>query len=108
FLGDRAADYRIQIFGTDVDDKAIAHARRGSYLPNVTIDVSPERLRQYFVKRDNEYQVSRRVRDMVVFSTQNVTRDAPFSRLDLVSCRNLLIYLLPAMQRKVLRILHYA
>jgi two-component system CheB/CheR fusion protein len=108
FLGDRAADYRLQIFGTDVDENSIQHARRGVYPENIALDVSAERLQRFFIKKEAEYQVARRVRDMVVFSTQNVTKDAPFSRLDLVSCRNLLIYLRPAMQKKVLRILHYS
>jgi two-component system CheB/CheR fusion protein len=108
YLGDRAPDYRLQIFGTDVDENSIQHARRGVYPENIGLDVSAERLQRFFIKKESEYQVARRVRDMVVFSTQNVTKDAPFSRLDLVTCRNLLIYLRPTMQKKVLRILHYA
>jgi two-component system CheB/CheR fusion protein len=108
YLDVRAQDYRIQIFGTDIDETSIQHARRGVYPQNIALDVSPERLHRFFVKKQTEYQVCRRIRDMVVFSVQNVTRDAPFSRLDLASCRNLLIYLRPAMQKKVLRILHYA
>ena len=87
---------------------SMQHARRGVYPQNIALDVSPERLQRFFIKKDSEYQVARRIRDMVVFSVQNVTKDAPFSRLDLVSCRNLLIYLRPGMQKKVLRILHYA
>lgn len=78
------------------------------YPANIALDVSPERLNRFFVHKDNEYHVSRRIRDMLVFSKQNVLKDAPFSRIDLVSCRNLLIYLQPAAQKKVLRILHYA
>jgi len=108
FLDTRASEFRLQIFGTDVDEGAIQHARRGVYPENISLDVSPARLHRFFVKRESDYQVARRVRDMVVFSGQNVTKDAPFSRLDLVSCRNLLIYLRSAMQKKVLRILHYA
>jgi two-component system CheB/CheR fusion protein len=108
YLGDKAMDYRIQIFATDVDETSIQIARRGVYPPNIALDVSTERLTRFFVTKQTELQVCRRVRDLVVFSVQNVTRDAPFSRLDLASCRNLLIYLLPAMQRKVLRILHYS
>ncbi|HWN70853.1 MAG TPA: chemotaxis protein CheB, partial [Haliangium sp.] len=108
YLDGRAQDYRIQIFGTDLDEDSIQHARRGIYPQNIALDVSPERLHRFFVKKQTEYQVCRRIRDMVVFSVQNVTKDAPFSRLDLVTCRNLLIYLLPAIQRKVLRILHYS
>ncbi len=108
FLGDRAQDYRMQIFGTDVDEASIQKARRGCYPDNIALDVSAERLHRFFVKRDDSYQITRRVRDMIVFSAQNLTKDAPFSRVDLVTCRNLLIYLQPALQKKVLRIVHYA
>ncbi|MGH9885874.1 MAG: chemotaxis protein CheB, partial [bacterium] len=99
---------RIQIFGTDIDDEAIQYARRGVYPTNISADVSPERLVRFFVKQDDGYAVARRVRDMLVFSKHNVLKDAPFSRMDLVSCRNLLIYLQPAAQKRVLRIFHYA
>ena len=108
YLGDKAQDFRIQIFGTDIDDTAIQHARRGVYPPNIALDVSPERLHRFFVKRDVDYHISRHIRDMVVFSVQNVTKDPPFSRVDMASCRNLLIYLIPAAQKRVLRILHYS
>ena len=108
FLGEQAIDKRIQIFGTDVDEASIQHARRGVYPLNIELDVAPERLNRFFIKKDAEYHVSRRIRDMVVFSKQNLLRDAPFSRMDLVSCRNLLIYLQPSSQKKVLNILHYA
>jgi two-component system CheB/CheR fusion protein len=100
---------KVQIFGTDVDPDAIQQARRGIYPPNIATDVSPERLRKYFIRtEDGRYQICRRVRDMAVFSVQNLSRDPPFSKLDLVSCRNLLIYLQPGIQKKVLRILHYS
>ena len=108
YLGDRARDKGIQIFGTDVDDESIQIARRGNYPLNIELDVSPERLGRFFVKKDTEYQVSRRIRDMVVFSKHNLLQDAPFSRMDLVSCRNFLIYLQPSSQKKVLSVLHYA
>jgi two-component system CheB/CheR fusion protein len=108
FLGDRVPEKRIQIFGTDVDDESIQHARRGVYPPNIELDVSPERLNRFFIRKGNEYQIVRRIRDMTVFSKQNLLRDAPFSKMDLVSCRNLLIYLQPSSQKKVLSILHYA
>jgi two-component system CheB/CheR fusion protein len=107
-LGERAPEFRPQIFGTDVDESSIQHARRGLFPHNIALDVSPERLQRFFTQKDHGYQIARRIRDVVVFSAQNVTRDAPFSRLDLVSCRNLLIYLRPAMQKRVLRILHYS
>lgn len=100
---------RVQIFGTDLDPEAIQHARRGLYSANIATDVSAERLTKFFVRTDEgQYQVSRRVRDLVVFSVQNISRDPPFSKLDLASCRNLLIYLQPAIQQRVLRVLHYA
>lgn len=108
FWDQKVRDERIQIFATDVDDDCIQHARRGVYPPNIAIDVSPERLNRFFIKKDSGYQVARRIRDMLVFSRQNILKDAPFSRIDLVSCRNLLIYLQPAAQRKVLRVGHYA
>ncbi|MDQ3264885.1 MAG: PAS domain-containing protein [Myxococcota bacterium] len=108
FLEERGAGTRIQIFGTDIDVESIQYARRGVYPQNIALDVTPDRLSRFFVKKDDEYQVSRRVRDMVVFSNQNILKDAPFSRLDLVSCRNLLIYLQPPAQKKVLRTLHYS
>ena len=108
YLGDRLDDVKVQIFGTDVDDPAIQIARRGAYPENIALDVSPARLERFFVQRGTEYQISRTIRDMVVFSHQDVIRDSPFSRMDLVSCRNLLIYLQPEVQKKVLRVLHYA
>ncbi len=108
YLGDEAQDYTIQIFATDIDDDAIQRARRSIYPQNIASDVSPERLRRFFVHVQDNYQVCRTVRDLVVFSTQNVTKDPPFSRLDLISCRNLLIYLQAVLQKKVMRILHYA
>ena len=107
-LEEKGRDARVQIFGTDIDEDSIQHARRGIYPANIALDVSAERLNRFFVKKDSEYQVSRRIRDLIVFSRQNLLKDAPFSRIDLVSCRNLLIYLQPAAQKKVLRILHYA
>ncbi|HEY2730734.1 MAG TPA: CheR family methyltransferase [Polyangia bacterium] len=107
-LGDRAPNYKIQLFGTDVDRTSIQQARRGVYPENIALDVSPERLHRFFRKLDGTYQVNRAVRDLLVFATQNLTKDAPFSHLDLVTCRNVLIYLQPVLQKKVLRILHYA
>ena len=100
--------HRVQIFATDIDENAIERARRGVYPPNIEADVSQERLQRFFVKDGDDYQVTRRLRDLVMFSPQNVADDSPFSRIDLVSCRNLLIYLQPPLQRKVLRLLHYS
>lgn len=108
FCEDRARDERIQVFGTDIDEESIQHARRGVYPTNITLDVSSERLNRFFIRKGNEYHLARQIRDMLIFSKQNVLKDAPFSRMDLVSCRNLLIYLQPSAQKKVLRFLHYA
>ena len=107
-FGEGSEDQRIQIFASDIEADAIQHARRGVYSANIALDVSPERLNRFFVKKDGEFQVARRIRDMIVFSRQNVLRDPPFSRLDLVSCRNLLIYLQPSAQEKLLRLFNYA
>lgn len=108
-LDESKRDLKIQLFGTDVDAEAVQQARRGLYPKSIESDVSPERLRRFFLKtEDGRFQVSRRLRDLAVLSTQNLCRDAPFSRLDLVTCRNLLIYLQPTIQRKVMRILHYS
>jgi two-component system, chemotaxis family, CheB/CheR fusion protein len=108
YCEEKNIDDRIQIFGTDIDDEAIQVARAGSYPVNIALDVSPERLNRFFTKRDDTYLISRRIRDMLVFSHQNILNDPPFSRMDIASCRNLLIYLLPAAQKRVLRILHYS
>ena len=100
---------RLQIFATDIDPDAIQQARRGMFAPSIAADIPESRLRKYFhALEDGRYQVSARIRDVVVFSVQNLSQDAPFSRLDLVSCRNVLIYLQPHIQKKVLRMLHYS
>ena len=88
--------------------RAIEKARAGIYLENIAADVSPERLRRFFAKVDGRYQVSKAVRDLCVFARHDLTRDPPFSRLDLISCRNVLIYLEPRLQERVLATFHYA
>lgn len=108
FLGERASYIPIQIFGTDLDEQAIDTARLAIYPEAISQTVSPQRLRQFFVKLEHGYQINRNIRDLCVFSRQNVFKDPPFSRLDLISCRNLLIYLGAVLQKKVLPIFHYA
>lgn len=108
FLGDMTTNVAIQIFATDIDETVIGKARTGTYIENIVADVSPERLRRFFVKVNHSYQISKFIREMCVFSKQDVTRDPPFSRLDLVSCRNMLIYLRPALLKKVIPIFHYS
>jgi two-component system CheB/CheR fusion protein len=107
-LGDRLAEVRVQIFGTDVSDAAVEYARHGLYPISIASDVSPERLRRFFTKIDGGYRVTKPVRDMCVFARQDLTRDPPFSRLDLICCRNVLIYMDARTQQKLLSMFHYA
>jgi two-component system CheB/CheR fusion protein len=108
YLGDRAASIRVQIFGTDLSEAAIEKARTGFYADSIENDVSPERLQRFFIKLDDHYQISKTIRDLCVFARHDVTRDPPFSRLDLLSCRNLLIYLDQPLQRQTISLFHYA
>jgi two-component system CheB/CheR fusion protein len=108
FFDDRPIKNSIQIFATDISEIAIAKARAGIYAQNSLIDLSPERLRRFFVPVEGGYQIGKLVRELCVFARQNLTSDPPFSRLDLISCRNMLIYLEPVLQKKVMPILHYA
>jgi two-component system CheB/CheR fusion protein len=108
FLGHRRTPAPIQIFATDIDEVAINRARAGIYPENIVQDVTPERLRRFFAPVEGGYQINKTIRDMCVFAEHNVTKDPPFSRLDLISCRNLLIYLGIALQRRVMRTFHYA
>jgi two-component system CheB/CheR fusion protein len=98
----------IQIFGSDVDDEAIDTARTGIYPPSIANEVSAERLKRYFQRVAKGYQVCQSIRDRCIFALQDLTRDPPFSRIDLLSCRNLLIYLQSRLQQKVLQLFHYA
>jgi two-component system, chemotaxis family, CheB/CheR fusion protein len=98
----------IQIFATDLDRESIARAREGVYPASIAEDVSPQRLIRFFVKLDRQYQIAREIRDAVVFAPQNLISDAPFSRLDLISCRNLMIYLELAVQQRLFPLFHFA
>ena len=108
FLDERGKEVPLQIFGTDVSEATIDKARAGLYPSSITADVSPERIRRFFTRSDGHYRVNRAVRDRCVFARQDVTRDPPFSKLDLIVCRNLLIYLNAPTQRKVLGVFHYS
>ncbi|MGH8218511.1 MAG: chemotaxis protein CheB, partial [Steroidobacteraceae bacterium] len=108
YLGDRLSPSAIQIFGTDVSEAAIEKARAGYYLDNITEEVSAERLKRFFTKEDSRYRIAKSLRELCIFARQDVTRDPPFSRLDLVSCRNLLIYLDTVIQRRVMQMFHYS
>jgi two-component system CheB/CheR fusion protein len=102
------ADFTLQVFATDLDPDAIDQARQGVYPANVAADVSAERLSQFFIKEGSGYRVSKKIREMVTFATQNVIMDPPFTKLDLLICRNLLIYLTPELQKKLLPLFHYS
>jgi len=108
FLSATDAATPIQIFGTDVSEVSIEKARAGAYLENITLDVSPERVRRFFTRTDGAYRISKMVRDLCIFAQHDVTKDPPFSRLDLITCRNLLIYLTPVLQQRILSRFHYA
>ncbi len=97
-----------QIFATDISESSLDRARAGIYPQTVVADISPERLRRFFVKLDGGYQINKSVREMCIFARQNVAKDPPFSNLDLITCRNLLIYLGPVLQKRVLPTFHYA
>lgn len=98
----------IQIFASDLDDAALAKAREGLYPEAIETDVSAERLNRFFTKEGHYYRVRRELRDIVLFTNHSVLRDPPFSRIDLISCRNLLIYLNRNLQENVFDIFHYA
>ncbi|MFZ4539888.1 chemotaxis protein CheB [Propionivibrio sp.] len=100
--------FQVQLYATDLDDDAIASARSGLYPPNIAADLTPERLRRFFTKEDAGYRVKKEIREMVVFAIQNVIEDPPFTRLDLLSCRNLMIYLEPELQNRLIPTFHYA
>ena len=99
---------RLQIFATDVDTDALETARRGIYPESIASDISPERLNRFFAREERSYVVRPFLRECVVVSSQNVLTDPPFSNLDMISCRNLMIYLKPEMQDQVLRLFHFA
>ena len=107
-LGDRRANIPIQLFGTDLRQASIEKARAGVYPESIAADVSPERLRRFFAKVEGGYRIAKTIRDMCVFARQNLLEDPPFSRIDLISCRNVLIYLGPVLQKRLMPIFHYA
>jgi two-component system CheB/CheR fusion protein len=103
-----AGSFSLQVFATDLDKDAIDRARAGVYTANIAADVSPERLRRFFVEEERGYRVGKEIREMVILAPQNVIMDPPFTKLDLLICRNLLIYLDPALQKKLLPLFHYS
>jgi chemotaxis methyl-accepting protein methylase len=103
-----AGHFTMQIFATDLDQDAIDYARRAAYPAKIAAEMTPERLQRFFTKDMGSYRVCKEIREMVTFATQNVIMDAPFTKLDILVCRNLLIYLTPELQKKVIPLFHYS
>ncbi len=101
-------DYRLQIFATDIDESSIMQARTGFFPSNIAQDVPAPRLARFFVKEETGFRVRKDIREAIVFAVQNVTKDAPFTKLDLVSCRNVLIYMEPDLQSRLISLFHYS
>ena len=108
YLSSKEGKTPIQIFATDISETAIHKARAATYPTNIEAHVSPQRLKRFFVKQDTGYQISKQVRELCVFTKHDVTNDPPFSRLDLISCSNVLIYFGPPTQKEILSTFHYA
>jgi two-component system CheB/CheR fusion protein len=107
-FSDKAGARQIQIFATDLNEALLDKARHGLYAKNLALDISPERLSRFFVEEEGGYRVLKTLRESCVFARQNLISDPPFSRMDLVSCRNLMIYLEPGLQKKLFPTFHYA
>lgn len=103
-----AARYALQIFATDLDQDAINKARQGYFPANIAADVSAERLSRFFIADEHGYRIVKEIREMVVFAPQNIIMDPPFTKLDILTCRNLLIYLGPELQARLIPLFHYA
>lgn len=108
FLENSAVKPTIQIFGTDVSQRVVEKARSGFFGESIESEVSPERLRSFFTKIDRGYQINKSIREMCVFARQDVTKDPPFSKMDLICCRNVMIYFEPELQRRLIPLFHYA
>ena len=107
-LGQRAGSPKVQIFGTDIQERALEHARAGSYSEAAMGGVSPARLQRFFEKTDRGYQIDKTLRALCIFAKHDLSKDPPFSKLDLVSCRNVLIYMGPILQKRVFSVFHCA
>jgi two-component system CheB/CheR fusion protein len=108
YMDDNKISRSVQLFATDIDDIAVEKARKGIYPENISRDVSPERLTRFFEKNGDGYVINKLVREMCIFAKQNMVKDPPFSKIDLISCRNVLIYFSPELQKKTISILFYA
>ena len=108
YMAHRKIRFHVQVFGTDLDGQAIEFARKALYPAGIANDVTPERLHRFFTKEDGNYRVKKDIRDLVIFAQHNLLADPPFTKLDLLSCRNLLIYLEGRTQRRLFPLFHYA
>lgn len=100
--------FKLQMFATDLDQDAINIARRGYYPANIEDAISAQQLTRYFIKEGSGYRITTKIRDMIIFASHNITMHPPFTKLDIITCRNLLIYFEPALQNKILPLFHYA
>jgi two-component system CheB/CheR fusion protein len=107
-MADLGRHLNVQIFGTDLDETSIAVARAGRFPQSISADVNPERLQRFFHKEESHYQIKKSIREMVIFAPQNITKDPPFTNLDLLCCRNLLIYFSAKLQKQLLPIFYYS
>ncbi len=108
YMDEARREFKVQIFGTDIDEDAVSVARSGIYPGNIALDVSAERLKRFFVKENGSFKIKKGLRESTIFAVQNVIRDAPFTKLDLVSCRNLLIYFDAELQSRLIPLFHYS
>jgi chemotaxis methyl-accepting protein methylase/PAS domain-containing protein len=100
--------FKLQIFATDLDEDAVNVARRGFYSANIEADISSQQLNRYFTEDESGYRINKQIRDMIIFAPQNIIMHPPFTKLDILTCRNLLIYFEPELQKKLLPLFHYA
>ncbi len=108
FLEEKGGSFPIQLFGTDLSEQKIAKARTGLYIENIALDVSPTRLKRFFVKEDSHYRIHKYIRDMCIFAKHDLIADPPFSTMDIISCRNVLIYMEQMLQNKIVPAFHFA
>lgn len=108
YMDDTGLEHPVHVFATDIDADSIESARTGRYPEGIAVDVPPDLLKRYFAKEDSIYRIKKKIRDMLVFAVQDMVKDPPFSRLDLISCRNLLIYMGPELQKRTLSMFHYS
>ena len=107
-MNESGRECKVQLYSTDLDDEAIAVARAGLYAQSIADDVGPERIQRFFIKEEFGYRIKKEIREMVVFAVHNILKDPPFTKLDLLSCRNVMIYLEPELQNRLIPSFHYA